>query len=116
MLGIDDPTGVRRIDLPAPTGVASRLVLSDFPAFLPVGATGTFTAIGGVFIPLSQAPATLATLSQITPHSWFIRGINTLSGTSPQLGDIAPSVVVLVAMGLVTGAIGLGRARRSLVP
>src|SRR5262249_19554573 len=35
--------GARQIDLPVPTGGASRLVVSDFPAFLPGGTVGTFT-------------------------------------------------------------------------
>jgi hypothetical protein len=55
-------------------------------------------------------------LSQITPHAWFLRGIDTLSGGSPGVADIAPSLGVLLAMGLVTGAIGLARARATLVP
>ena len=73
-------------------------------------------AIGGVFIPLSQAPVILVTISQVTPHYWFLRAINTLSGAKPSLADIAPSLGVLLAMGAVTGAIGLARAQRSLVP
>ena len=55
-------------------------------------------------------------LSQITPHAWFLRGIDTLSGGSPDVADIAPSLAVLLAMGILTGAIGLARARRTLVP
>ena len=37
------------------------------------------SAIGGVFIPLSQAPELLARISLITPHAWFLRAIDTLS-------------------------------------
>jgi Bacterial Ig-like domain (group 3)/Dockerin type I domain len=37
------PTGVRRIDLPSTTGVASRLAVADFPSFLPTGTSGSFT-------------------------------------------------------------------------
>jgi ABC-2 type transport system permease protein len=73
-------------------------------------------AIGGVFIPLSQAPETLARIALVTPHAWFLRAIDSLAGPDPALADILPSVAVLVAMGLVTGAIGLARARRALVP
>jgi ABC-2 type transport system permease protein len=74
------------------------------------------SAIGGVFIPLSQAPEILARLSLITPHAWFLRAVDTLSSPTAGFGDILPSVAVLVAMGLVTGAIGLIRARGALVP
>jgi ABC-2 type transport system permease protein len=76
----------------------------------------SLAAIGGVFIPLSQAPEAMVRLSQITPHAWFLRGIDTLSGASPGVADIAPSLVVLLTMGAVTGAIGLARARVTLVP
>jgi ABC-2 type transport system permease protein len=75
----------------------------------------SLAAIGGVFVPLAQAPEGLVMLSQVTPHAWFLRAIDTLSGSSPTLTDIAPSLVVLVGMGVVTGAIGLVRARGTLV-
>jgi ABC-2 type transport system permease protein len=73
------------------------------------------SAVGGVFIPLSQAPELMATISLATPHAWFLRGVNSLAGSSPGLLDIALPVVVLAAMGAVTGGIGLVRARRSLI-
>jgi hypothetical protein len=37
------PTGIRRIDLPGTTGVASRLAVSDFPSFLPTSTPASFT-------------------------------------------------------------------------
>jgi ABC-2 type transport system permease protein len=74
------------------------------------------SAIGGVFIPLSQAPELLARVSLITPHAWFLRAIDSLALPTAGLADILPSVLVLVAMGIVTGAIGLIRARGALVP
>ena len=73
-------------------------------------------AIGGVFIPLSQSPEILGRIAPVTPHAWFLRAIDTLAGPDPALAEILPSVVVLLAMGLVTGAIGLARARRAVVP
>jgi ABC-2 type transport system permease protein len=73
-------------------------------------------AIGGVFIPLSQAPEIMARLSLVTPHAWFLRAIDTLTLPTAGLADIMPSIVVLVAMGAVTGGIGLARAGRALVP
>ena len=75
----------------------------------------SMAAIGGVFIPLSQAPAALTSIAQITPHAWFLRGINTLAGPHPGFADIAQPVLVLLLMGALTGGIGLARARRSLV-
>jgi linearmycin/streptolysin S transport system permease protein len=73
-------------------------------------------AIGGVFIPLSHSPELLARVSLITPHAWFLRAIDTLTLPTATLGDIAQPVVVLVAMGVVTGAVGLVRANRAMVP
>jgi ABC-2 type transport system permease protein len=74
------------------------------------------SAIGGVFIPLSQAPEILARISLITPHAWFLRAIDTLSVPTVGLADILPSLLVLVAIGVITGGIGLARARGALVP
>jgi ABC-2 type transport system permease protein len=73
------------------------------------------SAIGGVFIPLSQAPEILARLSLVTPHAWFLRAIDTLALPTAGFADILPSLVVLVAIGVVTGGIGLARARGALV-
>jgi ABC-2 type transport system permease protein len=73
-------------------------------------------AIGGVFIPLSHSPELLARVSLITPHAWFLRAVDTLTLPTATLGDIAEPLVVLVAMGVVTGAVGLARANRAMVP
>lgn len=71
--------------------------------------------LGGAMIPLSQAPELLTQLSRLTPHAWFLLAIDTMSGPAVELADILPSVIVLVAFGVVTGAIGLARARTALV-
>lgn len=76
----------------------------------------SMAAIGGVFIPLAQAPEVMSRIAQITPHAWFLRAIDTLSVPAAGLADVAPSILVLIGMGAVTSAIGLARARRSLVP
>jgi ABC-2 type transport system permease protein len=75
----------------------------------------SLAALGGVFIPLSQAPESLVVVSQITPHYWFLRGINSLTASTTGLVDILPSILVLVAMGVILGGIGLVRAARALV-
>jgi ABC-2 type transport system permease protein len=74
----------------------------------------TFAAIGGVFIPLSQAPEVIAQVALVTPHAWFLRGVDTLAVSSATIADVLPSIAVLLAMGLATGAVGLARARRAL--
>ncbi len=75
----------------------------------------SLAAVGGVFIPISQAPETLAIVSQVTPHYWFLRGIDTLAGATATLADIGPSIGILLLMGVATGALGLVRARAALV-
>ena len=72
-------------------------------------------SLGGVFLPLSEMPSSLVTVSQITPHAWFLRGIDTLADPAAGVADIAPSLIVLLAMGVALTALGLARARRSLV-
>jgi ABC-2 type transport system permease protein len=74
----------------------------------------SLAAIGGVFLPLSQAPETIVVLSQVTPHAWFLRAIDTLADPGAGLVDIAPSLLVLLVMGIVTGGVGLLRARKAL--
>jgi ABC-2 type transport system permease protein len=75
----------------------------------------SLAAVGGVFLPLSQAPQTIVVLSQITPHAWFLRAVDTLADPAAGMVDILPSLAVLLAMGSVTGGIGLVRARKALV-
>jgi len=65
--------------------------------------------LGGSFFPLSQAPEGLALVSLLTPHAWFIRGVNDLA-SNEGLAIIVPSLVVLTTIGLVTGGLGLLRA------
>jgi ABC-2 type transport system permease protein len=74
----------------------------------------SLSAIGGVFIPVSQAPAGLAVAAQVTPHYWFLRGVDTLAADTATLADIGPSIGILLVMAVVTGAIGLARARAAL--
>ena len=75
----------------------------------------SLAVLGGSFFPISQAPESLAILSVITPHAWFIRGINDLAAGGG-IQTIAGSIGVLLAVGVVAGGIGLARARRVVVP
>ena len=75
----------------------------------------TLAVVGGSFFPLSQAPEGLAALSLLTPHAWFIRGINDLAAGGG-ISTVAGSLLVLLAVGGITGGIGLARARRVVTP
>jgi ABC-2 type transport system permease protein len=54
-------------------------------------------------------------LSLVTPHAWFIRGINDLAAGGG-IAVVGPSLAVLVAIGALTGGIGLLRARQVVAP
>jgi ABC-2 type transport system permease protein len=75
----------------------------------------SLAVLGGSMIPLANAPELLRQLSRITPHAWFLAAIDSMSGASVGPSDVAPAVAVLLAFGLVTGAVGLARARNFLV-
>jgi hypothetical protein len=51
----------------------------------------------------------------VTPHYWFLRGIDTLASDSATLLDLGPSIGILLAIGALTGAVGLVRARSALI-
>lgn len=66
---------------------------------------------GGAFTPMPQSgTGVMAALATVTPHGWFLDGLE--ASTHGGVGDALPAVGVLVAMGLVTGAIGLTLAGR----
>lgn len=75
----------------------------------------SLAVLGGTFIPLSQAPDLLGQLSFLTPHAWFLDGLNELSVPSAGVEAVLLPVGVLLAMGVVTGTIGLLRSRRLVV-
>jgi ABC-2 type transport system permease protein len=75
----------------------------------------TFAILGGAMIPLSNAPELLRQLGLVTPHAWFLRAIDSMAGASVQFGDIVPSLLALLAIGVLTGAVGLVRSQNSLV-
>lgn len=76
----------------------------------------TLAIVGGTFAPSAQAPETFAALSLFTPHGWFLRGLGDLHGAGGGIATAAPAVLVLLAIGLVTGTLGVLRARRLVAP
>lgn len=63
----------------------------------------TLGFMGGTFFQVSQVGNILDTLSLLTPHQWFLRGLAELQGG--ELVDILPAVGALLAFGLVTGGL-----------
>jgi ABC-2 type transport system permease protein len=94
----------------------STLVISFTNSAEVAGAASSAVAItlgvlGGTFSPTAQGPEIMGTIALITPHGWFMRGLGDMQGGGT-IADGLPAVGVLLAMGLVTGGIGMVRARR----
>jgi ABC-2 type transport system permease protein len=65
----------------------------------------TLALIGGNFIPPGDLPDTLRRISLISPNGWALQGFAELSAGGGTVADVLPHAAVLVAWGLVTGAI-----------
>ncbi len=74
----------------------------------------TLAVVGGSFFPAGQGPELLSQLSRLTPHAWFLDGINGVS-TGGDISSAAAPIVVLAAIGLVCGGLGMLRAKHMVV-
>lgn len=70
----------------------------------------TLAILGGAFFDLSQGPEILGQVSRITPHAWFLEGIDILSAPGTSVLDVGLPIAALIGIGLVTGAVGMARA------
>ena len=120
MLGADwgPPPGVALIVIAAVTSaigittlVTSFMKTADGAGAANAAVAMTLGILGGTFSPTAQAPEAMQALSLVTPHAWFLRGLAEMQGGGT-IADALPAVGVLLAVGLVTGAIGFARARR----
>ena len=71
----------------------------------------TLAVIGGSFFPTTQGPEFMSQLSLLAPHAWFLDAVNDIS-TGGDLGSSIGPIIVLLVVGLVTGGLGLLRAKR----
>jgi len=66
--------------------------------------------LGGSFFPVAQAGGLLATLSLLTPHAWFLRGLGDLAGGADVTGIVGSVWPILlfaaVTMGLASFRLG----------
>ncbi len=67
--------------------------------------------LGGTFFPVSQGPELLASLSLLTPHAWFMRGLGDLANGGGMV-DAAPAALAMVIFFVVTLAIAATRIKR----
>ena len=72
----------------------------------------TLGMLGGAFFPVGTDGGLLAGLSLLTPHAWFLRGLNDLAGGGG-VGIVVPSLLAIGAFGLVAGGLAVwGFARK----
>jgi ABC-2 type transport system permease protein len=67
---------------------------------------------GGTFFPISQA-SFLSTASLVAPQAWMMRGFQDLAAGGG-IAEVLPALAALMAFVVVTGGIGVARARRLL--
>jgi ABC-2 type transport system permease protein len=75
----------------------------------------TLALLGGNFIYLAQLPELLQRAALLTPNGWALRGFVDLVADGGGLATVALPVAVTLAVGLVTGALALYRARRMVL-
>jgi ABC-2 type transport system permease protein len=60
--------------------------------------------LGGVFFPVAQVGGVVTTISYLTPHRWFLRGLADLSGGAG-VPAVWPAAGAMVLFAVVTGAV-----------
>jgi ABC-2 type transport system permease protein len=75
----------------------------------------TLGLLGGSFFPIQQTGSAMATVSLVTPHAWFFRGLGSLAGEGAALA-VLPAVAALLVIAVVTGAVAWRRIARVVAP
>lgn len=70
--------------------------------------------LGGTFFPVASTGGVLATLSYMTPHAWFLRGLADISGGA-SWSEALPASGAMLVFAVVTGAIAWILMRRKWV-
>jgi ABC-2 type transport system permease protein len=81
---------------------------------------GSMTALvlgmlGGSFFPIAQAGGVLGALSLVSPHGWFLRGLQELSGGASATAALGPAAAILL-FALLAGGIAATRVNRLVAP
>lgn len=71
--------------------------------------------LGGSFFPIAQAGGVISVLSKMTPHAWFLGGLQDLS-SGEALSSIFEPSIVLLAVAAVCGGLSLLRVRKLIEP
>ena len=72
-------------------------------------------ALGGSMVPLEIFPATMRTVSKITPHAWANDAFNELLDHGGTLADVGLQLAVLLGYAFVLLAVATWGLRRSIV-
>jgi ABC-2 type transport system permease protein len=124
LLGADwgNPLGVVLLTLVGVLAATSVMALVATVTRTPeqAGYAGSVVALvlgmlGGSFFPISQVGGAISTLSLLTPHAWFLRGLADLTGGAG-VGDILPAAGAILTFAAVTGAIAVARLERAVQP
>lgn len=70
--------------------------------------------LGGSFFPLQGGPSWLSSLSLLTPHAWFLRGLSTLSDPTAGLAAVVRPIGAMLAFALVVLGVSGLLARREV--
>ncbi len=68
--------------------------------------------LGGTFFSVSQVGGVLETLSLLTPHAWFLRGLGDLRGG--EISAVYPAVAALLTFGVLTGGVAWPFMRKAV--
>lgn len=71
--------------------------------------------LGGAFFPVAQAGGVLESASLATPHAWFLRGLENLTGGAGPGAALGP-VAAILAFAAVVGSVAWLRRGRLLAP
>lgn len=74
--------------------------------------TLTLALFGGSFFPIFQMPKVMQYVSYATPNGWALRGYTDLAYDGATLTDIWPNLLAIGAFAVITGGLGMWRARR----
>jgi len=69
--------------------------------------------LGGTFFPIASSGGLISSLTYLTPHAWFMRGLADLSSGSPWTAAL-PAAGAILVFALVTGTIAYVLLRRRL--
>jgi ABC-2 type transport system permease protein len=71
--------------------------------------------LGGTFFPIAQVGGLVSSLSLLTPHAWFLRGLGDLAAGGG-VGAVFPAALYVALFGIITGGLAQFRIGRVLAP